>query len=446
MDKFGIDKFSQTFHKLQNSQYHRLISNQFSGINERNETKKCINEMMMIVINEQAQSIAINLDYDNVRHYFYFMETFKEIFRPLDTEVAIYLNKIVELKEREDIDKILKLYHDGALGHVGSERLQKTLTRFFTWNGMSNDIKKYVKNCPTCEKTKTVRNTKIPMQITSLGEVAFDVVFCDFVGPIQPSSTGKKYIFTMTCDLTRMLIGIATEDSTALTAANCLLEHVILKYNFPSRLISDNATSFISQIIKELTKLFAIKKGLTCIYNPKANLVERSHRTLNAYLRAYCSKNKDNWDEMLKYATFAYNNSVQSSTQYTPHELVFGFKQEIPTHLTKPKLSYNYDNYADSVRNNIAKALEIARENLMNKKILNKKYYDENTKELDIKIGDLVLMKNQVKSHKFQPVYDGPFEVKNAEDAYVEIIKNGKHVKVHKNLIKKAEANYDNYN
>lgn len=107
-------------------------------------------------------------------------------------------------------------------------------------------------------------------------------------------------------------------------------------------------------------------------------------------------------------------------------------------------MSYNYDNYADSVRNNIAKALEIARENLMNKKLLNKKYYDENTKKLDIKVGDLVLMTNQVKSHKFQPVYDGPFEVKNTEDAYVEIIKNGRHVKIHKNLIKKAEANYDN--
>lgn len=111
----------------------------------------------------------------------------------------------------------------------------------------------------------------------------------------------------MTCDLTRMLIGIATVDSTALTAANCLLEHVILRYNFPSRLISDNATSFLSQIIKELTKLFAIKKGLTCIYTPHANLVERNHRTLNVYLRAYCLKNRDNWDEMLKYAIFAYN-------------------------------------------------------------------------------------------------------------------------------------------
>lgn len=63
------------------------------------------------------------------------------------------------------------------------------------------DIKEYVKKCPTCEKTKTFTNTKVPMQISSLGEVLFDHTFIDFVGPIPNSSGGHKYIFTGMCDL-----------------------------------------------------------------------------------------------------------------------------------------------------------------------------------------------------------------------------------------------------
>lgn len=40
------------------------------------------------------------------------------------------------------------------------------------------------------------------------------------------------------------------------------------------------------------------------------------------------------------------------------------FKIQIPNHLYKVKLTYNYDNFADMTRNNIAKALELAKEHL----------------------------------------------------------------------------------
>lgn len=205
------------------------------------------------------------------------------------------------------------------------------------------------------------------MQISSLGEVLFDHTFIDFVGPIPQSSGGYKYIFTAICDLTKFLVAVPTSDCTALTAANCILEHIICRYNFPSRLISDNATSFTSQIIKELTHLFSIKKIFTTAYHPQANIVERAHRTSNAYMRAFVTeKNRDHWHDHLKYVTFAYNNTIHSTTDYTPHELAHGFKIQIPNQLTKPKLSYNYDNFADITRNNIAKALELAKEHLYN--------------------------------------------------------------------------------
>lgn len=281
------------------------------------------------------------------------------------------------------------------------------------------------------------------MQISSLGEVMFDHVFIDFVGPIPASAEGHKYIFTSMCDLTKFLVAVPTKDCTALTAAEALLENIICRYNFPSRLISDNASNFVSQIIKELTHLFAIKKIFSTAYHPQANLVERAHRTLNAYLRAFTTKNRDSWHEFLKYATFAYNSSVHSVTGFTPHELCHGFKIQIPTHLMKPKVTYNYDNFADITRNNIAKALELAKELLHAKKLKNKQYYDVNAKELELHADDLVLVKSQVKKHKFQDVYEGPYRVIEVYDSYIEIMKNGKKYKIHKNLVKKSLAEHE---
>lgn len=444
-DKFGIVKFDSNFRKIQNSQYYRLISNQFSSERNKNETMKCINEILEICENEKSKRIAINIDFDNLRHYMYFKNAFEEVFSSHNMEITFYLNKIVELKEREDIEEIMRLYHTNLLGgHFGAQKMTATISKYFTWTNMYNDIKEYVKNCPICEKTKVTTHTKIPMQISSLGEVLYDHTYIDFVGPIQQSGAGNKYIFTALCDLTRHLTAVATTDCTAITAAQCLLEHIICRYNFPSRLISDNATSFTSQVIKELTNLFHIKKIFVCPYKPSGNLVERSHRMLNSYLRSFTTKNRDDWDDLLKYATFAYNNAIHSSTGFTPHELAHGFKIKIPTNLTKPKLTYNYENFADMTRNNIARALELAKENLYNSKEKNKKYYDRNVRDIDININDLVLVKSHVKKHKFQDVYDGPFTVVKVEDAYLEILRDGKRQKVHKNHVKKARADYEN--
>lgn len=206
-------------------------------------------------------------------------------------------------------------------------------------------------------------------------------------------------------------------------------------------MISDNQTSFVGQVIKSLAELFVIKKIQTTPYNPKANIVERSHRTLNAFFRAYTEKNRDTWDELLKYATFAYNNTIHSTTGYTPHELAHGFKLKIPNQLQKTKITYNYDSFADMTRNNIARALELAKEHLYTRKIQNKMYYDNRINDIDLRINEKVLVKNMTKKHKFDELYEGPYVITDLHDSYVEILKKGKKVKLHKNLIKKVKSN-----
>ena len=60
---------------------------------------------------------------------------------------------------------------------------------------------------------------------------------------------------------------------------------------------------------------------------------ERTNRTLEEMLRAYVNYKQDNWDEYLPIAEFAYNNSKQISTGYTPFELDAGQHPLLPTSL-----------------------------------------------------------------------------------------------------------------
>lgn len=438
VDKFGITQFPHDkWMEFRNFHHAILVSNQFSHSDNTQITNSLI--LDIVEISRGANSIAVNIDFDSLRHYIYLKSLFHENFKSTDISITFFLNKIVELIERGDIDKTLDLYHKSVLGgHFGADKMFKTISKFYKWNNMVQDIKNFVTNCETCKRTKFTTNTKMPMQISSLGEVLFDHTYMDFVGPIAPQGPeGHKYIFTATCDLTKYMIAVPTMDCSALTTAECLLQHVLLKYNFPSRLISDNASNFNSKVIQELTKILNVKKIFSTPYHPQSNIVERGHRTLNAYLRAFTAKNRDAWHELLKFAMFAYNNSVHSTTGYTPHELAHGFKIKIPNNLFKPKTTYNYDNLADFIRNNIANSLELAKEHLYNRKMANKAQYDKNLKPIEIKTGDFVYVKTQNKSEKFQDVYEGPFEVLDSYDNYVEIKRDRKRQKIHKNLTKR---------
>ena len=59
-------------------------------------------------------------------------------------------------------------------------------------------------------------------------------------------------------------------------------------------------------------------------YHPQTDgQTERTNRTLEEILRSYLSPTQTDWDSWLTSAEIAYNNTCHSSTQQTPHELVF---------------------------------------------------------------------------------------------------------------------------
>lgn len=438
LSKFGKVTFTEEWYNFRPKNYAIIISNQFANASNHFRTVECIREALEICQRKNFSFLAINIDFDNIRHYFSLKAILTETFKDKNISITIFLNKVVEVTEWEDKEKILDLYHKTLLGgHFGRKKMYETITRFYRWDGITSDIRNYVAKCEVCKKAKVTQNTKVPMQISSLGEILFDHTYIDFVGPITPpSSEGHKYIFTATCDLTKYMIAVPTFDCSAMTSAECLLDNILLKYNFPSRIISDNASNFNSKVIQELTRALRIKKVFSTPYHPQSNIVERTHRTLNSYMRAFTVKNKDEWHNLLRFAMFAYNNSVHTTTGFTPHELAHGFRIQIPTHLGKKKPIYNYDSLADRVRNQIADTLEIAREHLHNRKLENKKNYDKNARELDIEVGDYVLFKTQNKTDKFQFIYEGPYQVIKTFSEYVEIIKNNRHMKIHKNLVR----------
>lgn len=78
-------------------------------------------------------------------------------------------------------------------------------------------------------------------------------------------------------------------------------------------------------MFKEMLKKHGIKHTLTPKYSPQANASERVNRTVLSAIRSYLKPylHKD-WDNHIHEIASALRNVVHSSTQYSPHFLVFG--------------------------------------------------------------------------------------------------------------------------
>ena len=65
-------------------------------------------------------------------------------------------------------------------------------------------------------------------------------------------------------------------------------------------------------------------------------MIERFNRTIETLLRQKVNTNQKDWDEHLSYCCAAYRNSLHSTTEHTPNELMLGRNLPLPDHILQP--------------------------------------------------------------------------------------------------------------
>lgn len=120
--------------------------------------------------------------------------------------------------------------------------------------------------------------------------------------------------------------------------------------------------------------------------------------------------------------------------------MVYGYDITMPPQIFRRIPIYNYDNYADMQRRELHDAWYLAQEKLRTQKEYNKTQYDKKANPIDIQPGDMVLIKNQVKSGKHDELWKGPYEVDWVEEKYITINKKGSFKKVSKDNVKLSKA------
>ena len=103
------------------------------------------------------------------------------------------------------------------------------------------------------------------------------------------------------------------------------LVKVFARVGVPGEILTDQGSNFTSQLLEELYRMLHIQPIRTSPYHPQTDgLVEHFNQTLKAMLRKVHIQEGQDWDQLLPYVLFAYREIPQSTTGFSPFELLYG--------------------------------------------------------------------------------------------------------------------------
>jgi len=181
--------------------------------------------------------------------------------------------------------------------------------------------------------------------------------------------------------------------TTAPEVAQLYFKHVCRRYGFPKSIVSDRDSRFTSSFWKSLWSLFDTTLDMSTAFHPQTDgQTERTNRTTEQILRAFTNQKQDNWDELLPYVEISINNSIQTSTGYTPYYILHGQHMLLPNALVNKEEDDISNNTVEEMMIQMKEVLELAQENIRLAQQRQKYYADMKRKEEEYEVGDKVLL------------------------------------------------------
>lgn len=122
---------------------------------------------------------------------------------------------------------------------------------------------------------------------------------------------------------------IANSDALSIDVA---IFHLVCTFGVCSTFISDRGSEFIAKATRETCNVLQIHQNFTPSYAHNClGACERSHHALATKLTPYMNDQRNNWEDLLPATVLSMNASVNSTSGYSPHEIVYGHLLTIPT-------------------------------------------------------------------------------------------------------------------
>ncbi|KAF5784342.1 putative nucleotidyltransferase, Ribonuclease H [Helianthus annuus] len=370
-----------------------------------------------------------------------------------DQQLLKRKQKLVVGYDQQLRQELIKVCHATAMGgHSGVHATHQRLKGMFYWKGQVKQIKQFVRACSICQQAKheTVAYPGL-IQPLPVPTAVWSDISMDFITGL-PKSQGKEVIFVVVDRLTKYAHFIALSHSfTAANVAQAFLDNVYKLHGWPSSIVSDRDTIFLSNFWKEFTKLQGITMALSTAYHPQSDgQTEVINRCLEGYLRCMAMHRPTSWVKWLSLAEFWYNTNFHTSIKTTPFQALYGYAPPIHVpYIHRESMVEVVDEFMMAREQTV----KLLRENLLKAQNRMIQMANKHRSERQFEVGSWVYLKlhNYVQSSvrstsysKLSPKYYGPYLVleKVGSVAYnLDMPPEANiHPTFHVSLLKKAEG------
>jgi len=225
---------------------------------------------------------------------------------------------------------IAKYHEPPQAGHGGTAKWTELISPQYYWPKIREDIKRFIKNCDTCQMTKVVRHAPYGLlQSNKAPDRPWKSIAMDFITDL-PKSEGYDTILVVIDRLTKMSNFIpCSRHLDARQFANLLMKEIVRLHGLPHDIMTDWGTLFTSDLWKETAGKLGIERRLSTAFDPQTDgQTQRTNAIVEQYLRPYIIYQQDDWCGYLPLAEFAYNNGYQETIKNTPFFGNYGINPE----------------------------------------------------------------------------------------------------------------------
>lgn len=227
--------------------------------------------------------------------------------------------------------RVARYCHDD-FGHFGIDKTIERILQHFWFPKMRKYVKEYVMSCVDCCYNKTKGGKSEGVLYTEPTEpIPFRLLHIDHLGPFIKSKRGNTHVLAISDAFTKYLVVKPVRSTKTLPVIQALNE-VSGYFGLPARVVTDRGTAFTSKQFIKYCRDNNFVHIKTAVRTPRANgQVERANQTILNYLRTTTSNPKE-WDEQLRKLQWSINSQKNSTTGFSPNELIFDFKLTDITH------------------------------------------------------------------------------------------------------------------
>ena len=211
---------------------------------------------------------------------------------------------------------VLKEAHDES-GHWAKTGTMARLRNLCYWPGQTQDVERYIKGCLVCaQHGPATRSQPLhPIAVT----YPFQLMGMDFIGPLETTTAGNRYILNLGCYMSRFQVPFACKNNNVEDVLWCL-KLFFAMYRKPHAFYVDPGQHFGEELHE-----FLRREGVAIDHSPSAShkstgMIEVMNRILEGVIR----KLGKNWDTSLANAGSSINSRIISYLGASPKAIVLG--------------------------------------------------------------------------------------------------------------------------